>query len=119
ADVTLIALVDRIGQRMRRAGRVGRTVVLRLRFDDYSRATRSRTLTYATAHTRTLLSTARSLLAAATPLIELRGLTLVGLAVANLDDGGALQLSLPLEGPGDELDRAIDQIRRRVRAQDS
>jgi DNA polymerase-4 len=113
ADVTVIALVDRIGQRMRRAGRVGRTVVLRLRFDDYSRATRSRTLTYATAHTRTLLATARSLLAAATPMIELRGLTLVGLAVANLDDGGTLQLSLPLEGPGDELDRAIDEIRRR------
>ena len=46
------ALVDRVTRRMRKAGRVGRTVVLRLRFDDFSRATRSHTLPHATAHTR-------------------------------------------------------------------
>ena len=47
---------------MRAAGRVGRTVVLRLRFGDFSRATRSHTLPFATAETRTVLMTARGLL---------------------------------------------------------
>src|SRR3989441_1391863 len=40
-DATLVGLVDRVTRRMRTAGRIGRTVVLRLRFDDSSRATRS------------------------------------------------------------------------------
>ncbi len=43
-DATVVALVDRVTRRMRAAGRVGRTVVLRLRFADFSRATRSHTL---------------------------------------------------------------------------
>src|SRR6185437_8160438 len=43
-DADLVALVDRVTRRMRAARRVGRTVVLRLRFADYTRATRSHTL---------------------------------------------------------------------------
>ncbi len=74
---TLAALVDRVTRRMRTAGRAGRTVVLRLRFDDFSRATRSYTLPHATAHTETILTTARGLLATATPMIERQGLTLI------------------------------------------
>ena len=66
---------------MRAAERVGRTVVLRLRFDDFSRATRSHTLPHATANTETILTAARRLLAIAVPMIELRGITLVGIAV--------------------------------------
>ena len=38
------ALVDRVTGRMRKAERVGRTVVLGLRFADFKRATRSHTL---------------------------------------------------------------------------
>src|SRR5205807_4797116 len=83
-DAVLIGLVDRVTRRMRAAGRVGRTVVLRLRFGDFSRATRSHTLPQATAHTHTILVTVRALLATATPMIERRGLTLVGVAVSNL-----------------------------------
>ena len=56
-DAVLAALVDRVTRRMRAADRVGRTVVLRLRFDDFSRATRSHTLARATAHTETILTT--------------------------------------------------------------
>ena len=83
------------------AGRAGRTVVLRLRFDDFSRATRSHTLPAATAASRPVLAAARALLAAARPAIERRGLTLVGIAVTGLErDRGAVQLSLPLDGPG-------------------
>src|SRR5437868_7364589 len=39
-DAVVVALVDRVTRRLRSAARVGRTVVLRLRFDDFSRATR-------------------------------------------------------------------------------
>ena len=49
---SLVALADRVTRRLRAAERVGRTVVLRLRFDDYTRATRSHTLAQPTAETR-------------------------------------------------------------------
>ena len=113
-DAVAISLVERVTRRMRAAGRVGRTVVLRLRFDDFSRATRSHTLPRATAHTGTILETTRQLLAAAMPTIERDGITLVGISVANLDDDGAVQLVLPLAGhDGVALDAALDEIRDR------
>jgi DNA polymerase-4 len=111
-DADLVALVDRVTRRLRKARRVGRTVVLRLRFADYSRATRSHTLYAPTASTRTVLRTARALLAAAAPTIERRGLTLVGVAVANLEDADRVQLALQLD-PREALDAAVDQVRDR------
>ena len=83
---------------MRKAGRTGRTVVLRLRFDDFGRATRSHTMPRATASTEMILDTARALVAAAAPLMAERGLTLVGFAVSNIDRHGAQQLELPFDG---------------------
>jgi DNA polymerase-4 len=113
-DAALVGLVDRVTRRMRAAGRVGRTVVLRLRFDDFSRATRSHTLAQATAHTRTILATVRGLLASAMPMIERRGLTLVGIAVANIEDDAAVQLALPFDRhSGGALDAAVDDVRER------
>jgi DNA polymerase IV len=111
-DPVLVGLVDRVTRRMRKAGRSGRTVVLRLRFDDFTRATRSHTLPYATFHSETVLAAARGLLAAALPLLEERGCTLLGLAVANLDD--TPQLMLPLERKSrSRLDEAVDEVRAR------
>jgi DNA polymerase-4 len=113
-DATLVALVDRLGRRLRAARRVCRTVVLRMRFDDFSRATRSHTLGEATAQTQTILATARDLLAVATPLIRQRGLTLIGVALGNLDDDSAVQLALPLEAQrASALDSTIDTVRDR------
>jgi DNA polymerase IV len=113
-DAILVGLVDRVTRRMRAARRVGRTVVLRLRFDDFSRATRSHTLPHATAQTHTILCTARALLAASTPTIERRGLTLVGVSVANLEDDRRVQLALPLDPRSSEaLDSALDEVRNR------
>lgn len=110
-DAALVGLVDRVTRRMRAAGRTGRTVALRLRFDDFSRATRSHTLPRATAQTHAILTAARGLLASATPMIECRGLTLVGVAVANLDDDAAVQLVLPFDRQNrDALDAALDEI---------
>jgi DNA polymerase-4 len=111
-DAAVVGLVDRVTRRMRAAGRVGRTVVLRLRFDDFSRATRSHTLARATAQTHAILTTARTLLTAATPMIERQGLTLVGVAVSNLDNDGAVQLELPFDRlSGTALDAALDDVR--------
>jgi DNA polymerase-4 len=113
-DAALVGLVDRVTRRMRAAGRAGRTVVLRLRFADFSRATRSHTLSWATAHTSTILAAARGLLAAARPMIDAQGLTLIGVAVANLDDDGAIQLELPFDRrSGGALDAALDDVRAR------
>jgi DNA polymerase-4 len=113
-DAVLSGLVDRVTRRMRAASRVGRTVVLRLRFADFTRATRSHTLPRPTSHTPLILSTARGLLVASLPAISARGVTLVGVAVGNLDDGRAVQLELPFDGwSGAELDGALDAVRDR------
>lgn len=113
-DAVLIGLVDRVTRRMRAANRAGRTVVLRLRFGDFTHASRSRTLPVATAHTKTILGAERALLAAARPLIDQRGLTLIGVAVTNLDGDGAVQLELPFDQErGGNLDCAVDGVRER------
>jgi len=113
-DATLVALVDRVTRRMRGAGRVGRTVVLRLRFADFTRATRSHTLPHATAETQIILVAARVLLTAAMPMIERQGITLVGVAVANLENDDATQLTLPFDRhSGGALDAALDEVRAR------
>ncbi|WP_430783577.1 DNA polymerase IV [Actinoplanes sp. G11-F43] len=116
ADVEAVlgALVDRVTGRMRRAHRAGRTVTLRLRFADYQRVTRSRSLLTATTATGAVLRTALDLLHEAWPVITVRGLTLVGVAVSNLDADGAVQLELPFEEPrADGLDAAVDRVRDR------
>jgi DNA polymerase-4 len=116
-DAVVVNLIDRITARMRAAGRTGRTVVLRLRFDDFSRATRSRTLPWATSSTQPILAVARRLVASAAPLITQRGLTLVGFAVSGIDRSGAQQLMLPFSQPQTlafaGVDAAIDQVRHR------
>jgi len=116
-DAVVVGLTDRLARRLRAARRVCRTVMLRLRFDDFSRATRSHTLTEATSQTQMVLATARELLAAATPLIEVQGLTLIGLALGNLEDDGAIQLALPFERRrAAALDATLDDVRDRFGA---
>jgi DNA polymerase-4 len=112
---SLMALVDRVTRRLRAANRWCRTVVLRLRFDDYSRATRSRTLGEPTDHTPTILAAALGLLRAAGELIARRGLTLIGVALGNLVDRGSVQLELPLD-KARRLDLTLDDVRNRFGA---
>ncbi|ORX04534.1 DNA polymerase IV [Mycobacterium triplex] len=112
-DAVVVNLIDRITARMRAAGRTGRTVVLRLRFDDFTRATRSRTLPWATSSTQPILAAARQLVASAAPAIAQRGLTLLGFAVSGIDRSGAQQLMLPFDSESHAVDAAVDQVRRR------
>jgi DNA polymerase IV len=113
-DAALVALVDRVARRMRFAGRTGRTVILRLRFGDFTRATRSHTLSRSTAQTALILAAARDLLVGARPLIERQGITLIGVSIANLDRESSGQLELPFASDdGRALDLALDQVRER------
>jgi DNA polymerase-4 len=116
-DADLLALVDRLTRRLRKAHRVCRTVTLRLRFDDFSRATRSHTVPEATADTETILGAARELLVAAIPMIREQGITLIGLTFTNLHRDDAIQLALPFDGqPPSTLDATLDTLHARYGA---
>ncbi len=113
-DAVAAQLVDGVTRRMRAASCAGRTVGLRLRFDDFSHITRSHTLARTTSHTPTILATVRALLDTAMPVIERRGLTLIGVSVGNLDNGDVMQLALPFDRlSGEALDVALDGVRDR------
>ena len=114
-DTMVVALADRLGRRLRAKEFLCRTVVLRLRFRDYTRrATRSQTMLEATNRTEDILATARSLLRGAMPTIERDGITLVGLSLTNLEDDDGVQLALPIGGQrGRTLDTTIDDVRDR------
>ena len=115
-EALLAGLVDRVARRLRAGERIGQTFTLRLRFDDFSRATRSATLAHSSAATATWLETGRRLLDGAWPLIEERGCTLLGVTISGLVDGRSQQLELPLfpHGPHESgLDAALDRVRDR------
>lgn len=115
-EALLAGLVDRVSRRLRAGERIGQTFTLRLRFDDFGRATRSATLAHSSAATATWLETGRRLLDGAWPLIEERGCTLLGVTISGLADGRSQQLELPLfpHGPHDGgLDAALDRVRAR------
>ncbi|HET9740561.1 MAG TPA: DNA polymerase IV [Solirubrobacteraceae bacterium] len=108
----LLAIVDRLTRRLRAARRVCRTVTLRLRFDDFTRATRSHTMPSSTCRTRVILATAEALLTASRALIDERGVTLIGLSLSNLTADRTGQLDLPVDRQRG-LDDALDTVRDR------
>jgi DNA polymerase-4 len=111
-DAALIGLVERVSRRLRAAERSCRTVVLRLRFADYRRVTRSHTMLGPTARTHVILKAATDLLDQSMPLVERRGITLIGIALTNLGEENGIQLTLPFERRR-ELDVAVDRVRER------
>jgi DNA polymerase-4 len=111
-DTILVGLIDRLGGRLRGADRVCRTVTLRLRFDDFMRATRSHTLPEPTDQTAAVLAVARALLAEAMPTIRARGLTLMGITFGNLSTPDPAQLELAFDRQA-ALDAAMDSVRER------
>lgn len=115
-EALLLGIVDRVTRRMRSAGRAGRTVTVRFRYDDFARATRARSLAHPTAATEPIRDLALAILRNERDTVAERGLTLIGLSVGNLvnsvDD--TEQLVLPF-GRKDRshLDGAIDDLRER------
>ncbi|MGN8552348.1 UNVERIFIED_CONTAM: DNA polymerase IV [Microbacterium sp. SLM126] len=113
-DVFLTQIVDRLGRRLREKDRVCRTVVLRLRYGDYAKATRSHSVRHPTDRTAVLLSVARALLAAALPTVEERGITLIGISLSGLARVDSIQPELPIEwDDGARLDTVLDAVRDR------
>ena len=117
-DSLAAALVDRTARRLRAAGRACRTVSVGLRFGDFSRATRARTLSFPTDDTETIRSTVRDLFEASREEIEEKELTLIGISLGNLEQADTVQMELPLErasGRPDHdraaLDQAVDDVR--------
>jgi DNA polymerase-4 len=112
-DASVVAIVDRVARRLRKGRRLCRTIVLHLRFDDFTRATRSATLPRLTDQSAEILDAVRGLLAEAAPLVEARGLTLVGVSLTNLEDTGRAQLALTDDWRLYALDAAVDDVRER------
>ncbi|MCS5714914.1 DNA polymerase IV [Herbiconiux sp. CPCC 205716] len=115
-DLFLTQIVDRLARRLRDGGRVCRTVVLRLRFGDFAKATRSRTVR-PTDRTSVLLEVARELLATARPEIGARGITLIGISLAQLARADSLPPELPIDWNDQaRLDTVLDAVRDRFGA---
>jgi DNA polymerase-4 len=111
-DARLLMLVDRVCRRLRAANRVCRTVTLRLRFYDFSRATRSHTLPAPTADTITVHAALRLLLRDNAAVIRENGITLLGVTLGNLDSAASQQLELPFGmRSAPDLDSAVDRVR--------
>jgi DNA polymerase-4 len=129
AEEILLAVCDGVTTRLRNSNQLGRTVTLRLRYGDFTSATRSHTVTEATDSTKLIHSIGHRLLDAVWPELERKGCTKVGIAVSNLCPADAVQLAIPfdrmeggrprrpdrqLDGDDDSrLDQAVDQARRR------
>ncbi|MFY1703348.1 DNA polymerase IV [Micromonospora sp. WMMA1923] len=80
----LLSLAERVGSRMRRAGQVGRTVAVKVRWADFRTVSRSRTLDVPTDTAREMFDTGWALFTALDPTepIRLVGLRMEGLAAA-------------------------------------
>jgi DNA polymerase-4 len=116
-EVILTQIVDRLSRRLRDGDRVCRTVVLRLRFGDYAKATRSHSVRHPTDRTAVLLTVARALLADALPQIQERGITLIGVSLSQLGRVDAIQPELPIDWEdGARLDTVLDAVRDRFGA---
>lgn len=122
---TLGFLADRVTVRLRRAGRAGRTITVRVRFPDLRSVSRSITLD--DAHSASLTITEVAVGLACAVLADHpreREVSLLGLSVSNLVEEVAVQLELPLGSPGapprpgsptgaarSSVDRAVDAVR--------
>lgn len=116
-DLILTQIIDRLARRLRDRDRACRSVVLRLRFGDFTRATRSRSLRTPTDRTSVLLGLARGLLDAAQPQIDARGITLIGVSFSQLSRVDEMPPELPIDwGDGHRLDTVLDSVRARFGA---
>lgn len=123
-EALLASLVDRAAGRLRDAGRSCGSISIGLRFEDMSRASKSRALPVVTTGTEVLLRFAREMFAELRSKAPHRPITLVGVSLEKLGSEGGVQLQLPIErnpdlpedtgeAPGESLDSALDELRAR------
>jgi DNA polymerase IV len=113
----LLRLSERVAARLRATGSVGRTVVIKIRFADFTTITRSRTLKQPTDVARDVYQTARrSFVSLGLDRARLR---LIGVRVEGLDDaaGSHHQLALDERPQGwREAEQAVDRASARFGA---
>ncbi|GAA3389957.1 DNA polymerase IV [Cryptosporangium minutisporangium] len=109
----LLRLAEKTAARLRSTGQVGRTVVIKVRFADFSTVNRSRTLPSPTDGTQEIYDTARRLYVGLSPTMPIR---LVGVRVEGIGSAAAVARQ-PTLGEADrgwtEADRAVDAAVRR------
>ena len=111
-DPELVRMSDAVAARLRHNGLAGRTVTVKVRFQDFRTITRSSTVAEPLDSGPAILRASRELLAAVDPS---PGVRLLGVSVSGLTDGAVRQLSLDeLARPGwDGANQAVDRIRDR------
>jgi DNA polymerase-4 len=110
-DRELVRLADGVAMRLRSAGLATRTVVLKVRFGDFTTVTRSTTVADPIDSGRVLWTTAKRLLDQLDPS---PGVRLLGISGSGLVPAGAHQLRLGDDtGLWSEADGAMDRIRAR------
>lgn len=122
-SLVLLRLADRVSGRMRKKGRAGRTITVRVRFADMSSVTRSISLPAAVSTTAALHHGGVPLLRSARSDHD-GPVTLVGISVSHLESGEALQLELPFDAgdptragsPAGAAQRSIDEQVDKARA---
>lgn len=111
----LLELTEQVARRLRRHGLYGRTVTLKVRFDDFRTITRSQTLGHRTNSTLDLWNAAAELLATRVPAGQKR-VRLLGMGVSGLDrrDETQRQLFDDVEREkAKRLDETADEVRDR------
>jgi DNA polymerase-4 len=109
----LLSQAERIGRDLRRHGLAGRTVTLKLKFEDFTQLTRAKTLPHPVNADEIIYRTALDILAG----VELpRRLRLIGLSVSGFTRGGERSSLVPdglevLSERYGRLDTAVDAIR--------
>ncbi|GAA4906024.1 DNA polymerase IV [Streptomonospora salina] len=110
----LLRLAEKVARRMRAAGQVGRTVVVKLRRADFTTITRSRTLNEPTDVAHEVNAAARELYDAAG--LERTRLRLVGVRMEGLAPAAGSHRQLSLDEPETgwrEAEQAMDAVTRR------
>jgi DNA polymerase IV len=112
----IVRMSERVGARVRAAGRAARTVQLKVRYHDFRTITRSHTEIDPTDLAADIASAARALLDS----VDLGGgVRLLGVSVHQLEEGTAVQPRLPFpadaDGPAERraLEQAVDAVRAR------
>lgn len=122
---TLRHLADRVATRLRKKQYAGRTITVRVRFEDMRAVTRSVTLPAAISSTVILAEVAKDLVEAALEEnTQERIISLLCISVSQMQEDAVLQLELPLDLEGSErrpgtqkgasrwvLDRKVDEVR--------
>jgi DNA polymerase-4 len=108
-----VRMADAVGSRLRKAGVVGRTITVKVRFADFRTITRSTTLEAATDVSADVAREAKRLLGGVDPG---QGVRLLGVTVSNLSADSTRQLTLDdaaRDESWEDADRAVDDIRSR------